>query len=356
MNDTRVQYEYRMQTGILLLLNSPKHMNFGIDLSVWTIGDKFMGIKLTPLGSHFINYSLKDEGYQMKQGFFINVCKDNLIHIRKWNTETQDFETLKDEEDENFKIGVNNLDFDAFLGNYPDNQIMDWKDLTKFITQKLLYKLEPLTRKYTTTSKEYEEHNLNVKGTIYYTAIPRKKFIHKIDSQELTRQNLDKSDTLNELLSKDYNGVYTDLLGELQYSFITFFLGEVYESFEQWKNILILLLSCQQIIKQQEKFYSDLIEVLYHQFRQFPKDFFIDEISSDNFFSKLLTNFITICKDNLGPVSKRAILLQRFLKEFFNFEIKDESSKILEIYLNQRNEYEDDDELPVIVDQDIEIN
>jgi A1 cistron-splicing factor AAR2 len=359
--EAKFQYEYRMQTGVLLLLNSPKQMDFGIDLSTWTIGEKFMGIKLIPFGTHFINYSLKDEGYLMKQGFFINVSKDSLIHVRKWNPELQDFTLLKEEEEAGFCVGVNNLDFDAFLGNYPETQIFDWKDLTKYITNKLLDKLEPLNRKYTTSTKEYDDGSPDVvKGTIYFTNIPKRTFMHKIDSKELTKQNIDKSKSLEELIEKEYNKETNDLLGELQYSFITFFLGEVYESFEQWKDIMVLLLSCQSIIVKQEKLYCDFIEVLYNQFRQFPKDFFVDEISSNNFFNKLITNFIITCKqsnrteDIIIPssVAKRAILLEKFLKEFFNFEVKDENSKILEIYLNKRNDYSDDDELPVIVDED----
>jgi A1 cistron-splicing factor AAR2 len=358
IESAKFQYEYRMQTGVLLLLNCPKQMNFGIDSSMWTIGDKFMGIKLIPYGVHFVYYTLKDEDYLMKQGFFINTCKDNLIHIRKWDMELQDFTALKVEEEENFKIGVNNLDFDAFLGNYPDNQINNWIDLSKFITKKVLDKLEPITKKYVTSSKEYEggDNNTNLKGTIYYTTLPKGRFIHKIDPLELTKDNIDKSKALSELISKEYSGDYKYLLGEFQYSFITFFLGEVYESFEQWKAIILLLLSCKSIIKDEEKLYCDFIETLYHQFRQFPKDFFHDEITSNNFFVKLLTNFIITCKsfDEEIPnsVVKRAKLLELFLKEYFDFTVKDENSKILEIYLNRRNDYENDDELPVIVSEE----
>jgi A1 cistron-splicing factor AAR2 len=375
--DAKSQYVYRIQTGVLLLLNCPKFMNFGIDLSMWTIGEKFMGIKLIPEGTHFIYYTLKDEDYGLKQGFFININKDSKIHIRKYNEELQDFTSLNEEEDTNFKIGVNNLDFDAFLGNYPETQIFNWIDLTKYITQKTLDKLEPISKKYTTTSKEYEEDNLNLKGTIYYTAIPKRKLVDNLKkkelaginqseninlkelfnrelSKELTKINIDKSESLKEVLTNQYSMNYLELLGEFQYTFLTFFLGEVYESFEQWRNILILLLSCQEVIFHEEKLFCDFIEVLYHQFRQFPKDFFTDEISSNNFLSKLLTNFILYCKDreNNTPltVTKRTILLEKFLKEYFNYQIKDENSKILEIYLNQRNDYEDDDELPVIID------
>ncbi|MBD0289415.1 MAG: hypothetical protein ICV79_28955, partial [Flavisolibacter sp.] len=64
---------------------------------------------------------------------------------------------------------------------------------------------------------------------------PKKKFIHKYDSEMLTQSNMDKSGILDELILKEYNDNEDMLLGEFQYAYITFILGEVYESFEQWK-------------------------------------------------------------------------------------------------------------------------
>src|SRR5690242_9060942 len=95
------QYEHRMRQGVLLLLNCPEFMVFGINLSSWKIGHKFMGIKLIPEGPHYIYYSLQDEDYALKQGFFINVDKQSLVHVRKWNKELQDFVALKEEDEKN---------------------------------------------------------------------------------------------------------------------------------------------------------------------------------------------------------------------------------------------------------------
>ena len=84
-----LSYENRRNLGTLLLLNSPKKMQFGIDLSQWIIGEKFMGIKLIPIGIHYISFSLSEENNAFKQGFFIeieegkNKCK-NII--REWST------------------------------------------------------------------------------------------------------------------------------------------------------------------------------------------------------------------------------------------------------------------------------
>jgi A1 cistron-splicing factor AAR2 len=408
-------YDLRITSGVLLLLNCPKFMDFGIDFSSWTIGDKFMGIKHIPPGPHFIYYSTKDEDYMFKQGFFIDIKTDhgknnnennsysyssfkNKIHIRKWNPEIGDFVHLKEEDEKNFSIGVQNLDFDAYLGNYPTDQIENWRSLSNFINEKILQKLEPISKRYITSSKEYENNSsitdTEIKGNIYFTNIPTKKFSlkcnFKTDPETLTKLNIDKSTILEELLLKEYNVDTNLLLGEFQYSFITFFLCEIYESFEQWKNIFILISSAYESIKTRESFYCEFIEVVYHQFRQFPKDFFYDEISSDNFLKRVLNNFIKFCESlvidemqgkSFNKLIKRIKLFKKFLKEFFDFEIKDEEQRIIEKYLTisgnkdilkeeslegMRNFRENinklnlcggdlDDDLPVIVDEE-EIN
>ncbi len=59
--------------GVLLLLNTPKDMQFGIDHQSWQVGTKFKGIKLLPPGPHYVHYALHDEVYMAKLGFFVYV-------------------------------------------------------------------------------------------------------------------------------------------------------------------------------------------------------------------------------------------------------------------------------------------
>ena len=140
-----LSYENRRNLGTLLLLNSPKKMQFGIDLSQWIIGEKFMGIKLIPIGIHYISFSLSEENNAFKQGFFIeieegkNKCK-NII--REWSTKYETFIKINDEMNKNYSIGLDNLDFDQFLGNYPYEQIQNWKDLTNFLNKNIINKLQ----------------------------------------------------------------------------------------------------------------------------------------------------------------------------------------------------------------------
>ncbi len=45
--------------GVLLMLDAPEGLEFGIDNISWVTGNKFKGVKLIPLGTHIIAYSLK---------------------------------------------------------------------------------------------------------------------------------------------------------------------------------------------------------------------------------------------------------------------------------------------------------
>lgn len=60
--------------AILLFLDAPQNLEFGIDCYSWTTGPKFKGLKLIPPGMHFVYYSALNrygEG-AARTGFFKN--------------------------------------------------------------------------------------------------------------------------------------------------------------------------------------------------------------------------------------------------------------------------------------------
>jgi len=56
-----------------------------MDNTSWKIGSKFRGIKLIPLGAHYVYYALKEENYQFKLGFFVCFSKQALIIVKRWS-------------------------------------------------------------------------------------------------------------------------------------------------------------------------------------------------------------------------------------------------------------------------------
>ena len=65
-----------------------------------------------------------------------------------------------------------------------------------------------------------------------------------IDGAAVTLMNLDKTHTLDSLIAALPDQDPLQVLGELQFAFLTFVLGENFESFEQWKSLVLLLCGC----------------------------------------------------------------------------------------------------------------
>ena len=367
-----LSYENRRNLGTLLLLNSPKKMQFGIDLSQWVIGEKFMGIKLIPIGIHYISFSLSEENNAFKQGFFIEIeegkNKPKNI-IREWNTKYETFVKLNEETDKNYSIGLDNLDFDQFLGNYPYEQISNWKDLTSFLNKNVVNQLQknidmtmcPGIKEDKNENKEEENNNINI--NIQLMTYENIDFTEFYMNEPKYINSLDKSALLEDIISKIK--LPQEFLGEFQYSFILFLIGEVYEALKQWKDIFILISSSENSLskKNYEKFFCDFTEIIYNQLRLFPDDLMNDVILENNFLKRYLTNFLLYEKKEMKNFSKRQKLLKSFVEEKFGYKIKSEEERIIENYLNKdknkkdKNDYyeiyKDDinDDLPVIVDE-----
>ena len=372
-----LSYENRRNLGTLLLLNSPKKMQFGIDLSQWIIGEKFMGIKLIPIGIHYISFSLSEENNAFKQGFFIeieegkNKCK-NII--REWSTKYETFIKINDEMNKNYSIGLDNLDFDQFLGNYPYEQIQNWKDLTNFLNKNIINKLQinidmtmcpGIKEENKNKEKEVESEN-EINDTKINTQLMTYENIEFTEfylNQPEYINSLDKSILLEKIISK--LKIPSEFLGEFQYTFILFLIGEVYEALKQWKDIFILISSSENLLtkKNYEKFFCDFTEIIYNQLRLFPDDLMHDVILENNFLKRYLANFLLYEKKEMKNFTKRQKLLKNFVEEKFGYKIKSEEERIIENYLNQdknkkdKNDYyelyKDDinDDLPVIVDE-----
>ncbi|QQP35131.1 C20orf4 -like protein, partial [Caligus rogercresseyi] len=112
---------------------------------------------------------------------------------------------------------------------------------------------------------------------IRYTAIPA-KYPQGASPAELTRNSLDTSFQLESFLG-DFNSLYADqvsssmsahnhvneVLAEVQFAFICFLVGQHYDSFEQWKNLLIMLCSCDDALTKYPDLFSCLITDIYFQ-------------------------------------------------------------------------------------------
>ena len=78
------------------------------------------------------------------------------------------------------------------------------------------------------------------------------------------------------------------LLGELQFAFIAFLIGQDAEGFEAWKALTTLLCSCVSALQTRHALYERWVAVFAAQLAELPRDFFIDVLSGENFLGPSL--------------------------------------------------------------------
>ncbi|KAG2391308.1 uncharacterized protein HKW66_Vig0129310 [Vigna angularis] len=254
----------------LLFLDVPQYTMVAIDTQMFYVGPAFNGIKMIPPGTHFVYYSSSSrDGKEFSPivGFFINAGTSEVI-VRKWDQQEERLVKVSEEEEERYSQAVKNLEFDRQLGPYNISHYEDWKRLSNFITKNVIERLEPIGGEITVECEneivrnstkipmeEAPEKQLKVGNSAssvgksqrkgcYYTSIPRVVKCKGISGQELTSLNLDKTQLLETLLAKDYGGSEDMLLGELQFTFVVFLMGQSLEAFLQWKSLVSLLFGC----------------------------------------------------------------------------------------------------------------
>eukprot|EP00466_Bigelowiella_natans_P002597 jgi/Bigna1/91941/estExt_fgenesh1_pg.C_1330001 len=134
--------------GTLLCIGVPVGTKFGIDCTGYTVGPKFMGIKMIPPGVHIAHYCPSDNRNQAsapRTSLFFTV-KPRQILIYRWNNELECLVDLPDQERRQYETGVRRLDFDRNLAPYPVNSLMRWQHLTKHVDAQVVARLAPVQR------------------------------------------------------------------------------------------------------------------------------------------------------------------------------------------------------------------
>ncbi|OMJ78819.1 hypothetical protein SteCoe_21303 [Stentor coeruleus] len=280
----------------LLLLEFPPKQELGLDNLSLNPGELFKGIKNIPQGLHFLYTSLR----LGKTGRFF-YTKEHSIIIMKWDTTIETFIYIDQEEESLYKNSIE--EFLPLMVEYPNESWALWKELTDYITPKILFKLEPLSGMIPSASKEYdiqsqelESFNCNI-PVIHYTPIPKRYFQQGMSAESITLYNYDKTAILRNTIGNGFD-TFEELLGEMQFAFVSFLIGENPDSFEQWKNIFVLLCNCEQGVREEHQWFSKYIPVLYAQVKSLPKDLVVDPFLSSSFITSSLKSFISIIDDS----------------------------------------------------------
>ncbi|RDX96061.1 Protein AAR2-like protein, partial [Mucuna pruriens] len=411
----------------LLFLDVPQYTVIAIDTQMFSVGPAFKGIKMIPPGTHFVYCSSSSrDGKEFSPiiGFFIDAGPSEVI-VRKWDQQEERLAKVSEEEEERYSQAVKSLEFDRQLGPYNLSHYEDWKRLSNFITKSVIERLEPIGGEITveceneivrnTTKMPMEEaldKRLKVgdsatsvgksqrKGC-YYTSIPRVVKCKGISGQELTSLNLDKTQLLETILAKDYGGSEDLLLGELQFAFIAFLMGQSLEAFLQWKSLVSLLFGCTEamlvwsfnLVDQFVKFFlltlilwalpfflciifwrpfrtrtqlfTKFIKVIYNQLKYGLQKDRMDETGSallddsllfaDSFLHHLCKDFFSLLLDGSvvdGDLLKWTRKFKELLESNLGWEFQ-QSSAVDGIYFEENDEFAPvvevlDDEAPVV--------
>ncbi|KAL3813306.1 hypothetical protein ACJIZ3_014574 [Penstemon smallii] len=379
--DTALELVKRGAT--LLLLDVPQHTLIGIDTQVFSSGPNFRGIKMIPPGIHFVYYSSANkEGSEFSPivGFFIDASSSQVI-LRKWDLKEERLVKLSEEDEERYSDAVKRLEFDKHLGPYTLSQYGDWKRLSNYITKDTIERIEPLggeitiacesemVGKFSKTSVEtaLAEQLKNSKFTMpeekskrrgcYYTEIPRLVKHKGICGEELTSLNLDKTHLLENVLTKEYGGAEDALLGELQFAFIAFLMGQSLEAYLQWKTLVSLFFGCTEApLHTRSQLFTKFIRVIYHQLKyglqKDQKDIgttdkgvsaLLDEswLTSDSFLHHLCKDFFSLVLE--APVVDGDLLsstrkFKELLEESLGWQFQ-QNNTADEIYFDEADEY-----------------
>lgn len=339
--------------AIFLFLDVPEKTEFGIDYNSWQTGPNFKGVKMIPPGLHFIYFNPTDKyGHVgLRSGFFYNFEPKEIV-AKNWNLQNESIDDYCFSEEEIERFKSNKQDLDRFLGSYPYDEYKRWISLTSNLNESFVFKLVPDLKIISSgscligesfhgkstehlfqapkTMQEAESrlpHMTHQKGTnINFSQIPSKYYPQGTDPHKITQSSIDLSDRLEQLIRiQDSNE--NNLLCELQFSFVCFLIGQVYDAFEQWKNLVHLLCNCEKAIGKYTKVYVELINILYFQLKEMPDDYFSDILLQENFLTINLHNlFENISyayhsdkdKNSLKNLNEKCSKFKNYLQQRFN--------------------------------------
>ncbi|TKR58230.1 hypothetical protein L596_029704 [Steinernema carpocapsae] len=355
------------QGGCVVMQGLPKGAEFGIDCKSFHIGNKFMGAKMIPQGVHYIY--VRHSKNAPRISFFHNFHAGDIIH-RMWNQETEDFEEphIPDEE-QRYRLWLNVRNIDKNLGVYDFATYHQWVTLSTYISQNVLDRLNPenqgsfIYAQVDASTMEDLVDQSRPEGTQSYKIVDRQhptrlrfaddqglpKMIEKPDMKvrfsevptvtyedtQKKRSGIDASDRFARLL--DHSEGDRSFLGEFQYAFLTFLIGEVYEGYEHWKKLVHLVCGCQKMMESRSDLFSTLLATIHFQLKTAEDDFFSNELSKGNFLlctlSNLFANIDDLPDSTCLDLKRRAKKFKKITEDRFElkFDIEEEFPTIVEI-------------------------
>lgn len=359
---------------ILIVEDMPIGTEFGIDMNVFRVGKKFRGVKMIPPGMHYIYTSSVDKMTDQagpRSSFFYHF-KPQEILVKRWSQIDEDLIDQYQVEEEQLKRYKDNLkDLNNYLGAYQYSTYAKFIGLTDHIDKKVTKRLMPCNNRIRSVTQlipesqsakvdmsssgksqnevaeSSEQRNRKLEKLPRMNTEPSAaiRFSHIIsndqfrscrDPSQITKYHLDSSSKLQQVVENFCDNSILLLLGELQFAFVTFMIGHVYDSFEHWKDLIKLICSSELAIEQYPELYSELIRVLHFEIKEVPEDLFVDIVDNNNFLLSCLANLFSNLEHSESVdanLKRRGLQFKRNLMDKFGWDF----------------DLEPDDELPVVV-------
>nr|WJH19490.1 Protein AAR2 homolog [Euglena gracilis] len=315
--------------GTLLVLDFPSGGRFGIDTASWTTQERFLGVKMIPPGVHLVHFGSSSESTLEVLGnagsLFLHF-EPGAVLVWRWAATEECLVGVPEEEAERYARAAREFEFDAQLGPYPLAQLQSWRRLADHLSPAVLARLAPLGRCVRPSAQPpaaaAADSDAAAEGppgaadsTIYYTPFDLRVAPGGLTPAEVTRRAMDKSYVLDALEKR--LGRPEELLGELQYAFLSFWVGQSYESFEQWKKLLLLLCSCDDALHEERYhgppgegggFFVAFFRALQSQVKHLPPDFLTSDLGprpTDHFLVAALRSLFELLADDTLPEELR---------------------------------------------------
>ena len=374
--DPEVAKKLFKEGAAIVLIDVPPGTEIGIDMNSWNVGEKFLGIKCIPPGIHFVYYSsvnLPSRSVAPRTGFFCNFGRGEVV-VRRWSKQTEEIvDTVSEEDKERVKGDMRNLD--KCMGVFPYQSWKKWISLSDQISEATLSRLEPGNKTICSVSDLVPE-NKDTEGSgateedgnegdprlpvlvsrpgskIRYTELSSRKYPEGSSPSEITRHGMDGTFHLSVFVSSlqrlygdavsssmSHQNTVSEVLAEIQFSFLCFLVGMNQDSFEHWKKLVTMMCSCDEGMVQYSDLFMKFVNVLYFQMQEVPTDFFVDIVSSNNFLCNCLNTLFANGKNNpdvSAQLKQKLVRFENNVTKKFGWDFSQDL----------------DDDAPVVVDLD----
>lgn len=410
----------RLGPAIILHALPPKTF-IGIGLLSLDSSPSFHGIKNIPPGQHFL-YTGTDVSLSIRNGHWFHISPSALsstpeLLVYHWNADLECLEPVPESSDvaltvrgkvsqvwERGLISYSDL-ADASGKQYENGSSSSnksgggWSGLTSYITQSVLDRIlvsppdatpTVLSRSIHTVSSvssapEDTEHipglssaesKLDNEPPLHFLSIDLKRTWREgAIGRERTESVLDRSwylthlmDGLSDTSTGGRKAGAAQLLGELQFCFVTVLTLASWSCLQQWKRLLGLLLGCRKAVVEVQEYFVEVLRVLRLQLGSCEEVegglFEFREEGSAGWLRGLLGGFKVGIEDLLGatgPLWEEAERLEEFMKEAYGWDnggtmlkrgmLELEDGEVVEMEMNGADEDDETgDYAPVVVD------